>query len=181
VINHKESIVKILVMHGPNLNLLGTREPAIYGTMTLEEINTMVTEYGEERGAEVATYQSNHEGSLIDAIHVAATDKYDAIVFNPGAYTHTSMAIADAIRAVAVPVIEVHLSNLFARGPERAKSVTAAASRGLVSGFGHESYLLGIDAALRMARSPRKRTNKNPSRRRAGKKRSSAVVQRPRS
>jgi len=117
-------------MHGPNLNLLGTREPEIYGTRTLDQINAMVVEYGTERGMEVATYQSNHEGSLIDGIQVAATEKYDAIVLNPGAYAHTSMAIADAIRSVSVPVIEVHITNVFARGPERAKSLTAAACRG---------------------------------------------------
>lgn len=176
--------MKILVMHGPSLNLLGTREPAVYGTRTLAEIDAFIVAYAGERGAEVATYQSNHEGSIIDGIHAAAEQGFDAIVLNPGAYTHTSMAIADAIRAVKIPVIEVHLSNLFARGPERAKSITASAARGLISGFGHESYLLGIDAALRAvapARASRKRTGENPPRRRAGKKRSSALARRTRS
>jgi 3-dehydroquinate dehydratase-2 len=176
--------VKILIMHGPSLNLLGTREPAVYGTMTLEEIDALIVEYGEARGVEIATYQTNHEGSIIDGIHAAVEQGFAAIVLNPGAYTHTSMAIADAIRAVSIPVIEVHLSNLFARGPERAKSVTAGAARGIISGFGHESYLLGLDAALRAAstaRAPRQRASQNPSRRRAGKKSSSALARRPRS
>jgi 3-dehydroquinate dehydratase-2 len=176
--------VKILVMHGPSLNLLGTREPSVYGTKTLAQIDALISEYAHERGAEVATYQTNHEGSIIDGIHAAVEQGFDAIVLNPGAYTHTSMAIADAIRAVSIPVIEVHLSNLFARGPERAKSVTATAARGLISGFGHESYLMGIDAALRTAgpaRTPRARTGQKPSRRRAGKKPSSALARRPRS
>lgn len=173
--------MKILVMHGPSLNLLGTREPAVYGTKTLEEIDAMIIAYAGERGVEVATYQSNHEGSLIDGIHAAVEQGFAAVVLNPGAYTHTSMAIADAIRAVSIPVVEVHLSNLFARGPERSKSVTATAARGLISGFGHESYLLGIDAALRLAQTPRKRSAQKPSRRGGAKKRSSALARRPRS
>jgi 3-dehydroquinate dehydratase-2 len=172
--------VKILVMHGPSLNLLGTREPAIYGTKTLAQIDAMLVAYGRERGVEIVTYQSNHEGDLIDRIHAAAAEKCHAIVLNPGAYSHTSMAIADAIRSVATPVVEVHLSNIFARGPERARSLTAAESRGLVSGFGHESYLLGIEAALRITRVP-KRRGENPSRRRGAKKPSSALARRPRS
>jgi 3-dehydroquinate dehydratase-2 len=173
--------VKILVMHGPSLNLLGTREPAIYGTQSLAQIDAMLVAYGGERGVEIATYQTNHEGSIIDGIHAAAEQGFDAIVLNPGAYTHTSMAIADAIRAVAVPVVEVHLSNLHARGPERAKSVTASAARGIVSGFGAESYLLGIDAALRIVHTPRRTRAQKPSRRGSAKKRSSALTRRPRS
>ncbi len=168
-------------MHGPSLNLLGTREPAVYGTKTLAEIDAMIVAYAGERGVEVATYQSNHEGSLIDGIHAAAEQGFAGIVLNPGAYTHTSMAIADAIRAVSIPVVEVHLSNLFARGPERSQSITATAARGLISGFGHESYLLGVDAVLRIARAPRGRKAQKPSRRGAAKKRSSALARRPRS
>lgn len=165
--------MKILIIHGPSLNLLGTREPAIYGKRSLAEIDAMLVAYGRERGIEIATYQSNHEGDIIDRIQGAAAEKCGAIVINPGAYTHTSMAIADAIRAVSTPVVEVHLSNLFARGPERAHSVTATASRGIVSGFGHESYLIGIDAAVRLARPAKARQRaKNPTRRRAAKKRS---------
>jgi len=168
-------------MHGPSLNLLGTREPAVYGTKTLEQIDAMIVAYAGERGVEVATYQSNHEGSLIDGIHAAVEQGFAAVVLNPGAYTHTSMALADAIRAVSIPVVEVHLSNLFARGPERSKSVTATAARGLISGFGHESYLLGIDAALRLTQAPRKRPAQKPSRRGSAKKRSSPLARRPRS
>ena len=168
-------------MHGPSLNLLGTREPAVYGTKTLEEIDAMIVAYAGERGADVATYQSYHEGSLIDGIHAAAEQGFAAIVLNPGAYSHTSMAIADAIRSVSIPVVEVHLSNIFARGAERSNSLTAAPARGLISGFGHESYLLGIDAALRLIETPRKRAAQKPSRRGGAKKRSSALARRPRS
>jgi 3-dehydroquinate dehydratase-2 len=164
--------VKILVIHGPSLNLLGVREPAVYGTKTLAAIDAMLVAYGRERDIEIATYQTNHEGDIIDRIHRAADEKISAIVLNPGAYTHTSMAIADAVRAVPTPVVEVHLSNLFARGPERARSVTATACRGIVSGFGHESYLLGIDAAVRLARPARAKRAKNQSRRAARKRRS---------
>ncbi len=148
--------MKILVIHGPNLNLLGTREPKIYGRRTLAQIDRLIAEYARERGVDVESVQSNHEGAIVDHIQRAADLGAAAIVLNPGAYTHTSMAIADAIRAVATPVVEVHLSNLHARGPERARSVTAAACRGIVSGFGHESYLLGVDAALRLARPGRR-------------------------
>jgi 3-dehydroquinate dehydratase-2 len=158
--------MKILVIHGPNLNLLGTREPEIYGTRTLERIDAILVAYGRERGVEVETFQSNHEGAIVDRLQGAEAEKVGAVVLNPGAYTHTSLAIADAIRAVSVPVIEVHLSNLFARGAERARSVTATACRGVVCGFGHESYLLGIDAAIRVGRSGRrlKATPRTPSR-----------------
>jgi len=148
--------MKILVIHGPNLNLLGRREPAIYGTRTLAKIDALLVAHGRERGVEIETFQSNHEGAIIDCIQMASGHDVAAIVLNPGAYTHTSMAIADAIRAVETPVVEVHLSNLFARGPERAHSQTAAACRGIVSGFGYESYLLGIDAAMRLVRTPKR-------------------------
>jgi 3-dehydroquinate dehydratase-2 len=164
--------MKILVIHGPSLNLLGKREPEIYGRRTLKEIDEMLVAHGRDRGVEVVTYQSNHEGDIIDRIHASVPEKVSAIVLNPGAYTHTSMAIADAIRAVPTPVVEVHLSNVFARGPERAHSVTSGACRGLVSGFGHESYLLGIDAALRLARPARARRTDIPARRGAKKRRS---------
>lgn len=148
--------MKILVIHGPNLNLLGTREPAIYGRRTLAEIDALIRSHAGERGAEVETVQSNHEGVIIDHIQGAAAAGAHAIVINPGAYTHTSLAIADAVRGVAIPVVEVHLSNLHARGAERAHSVTATACAGIISGFGFHSYLLGIDAAIKLA-GPRRR------------------------
>jgi len=139
--------MKIVVIHGPNLNLLGTREPAVYGTRSLADLDAEIAAHARARGVEVETFQSNHEGEIVARIHQAAADGA-AIVINPGAYTHTSLAIADALRGVAVPAVEVHLSNLHARGPERARSVTAAACRGIVGGFGFASYRLGIDALL---------------------------------
>ncbi|HEX5131653.1 MAG TPA: type II 3-dehydroquinate dehydratase [Candidatus Krumholzibacteria bacterium] len=148
--------MKILVIHGPNLNLLGTREPEIYGTQTLAQIDAGLARHGRDIGVEVESFQSNHEGEIIDRIQRAVDAGVAAIVLNPGAYTHTSLAIADAIRAIATPVVEVHLSNLHARGAERARSVTASACRGIVSGFGADSYRLGIDAALRLARAPKR-------------------------
>lgn len=161
--------MKILVIHGPNLNLLGTREPEIYGRQTLAEIDAMLVRHGREAGVEVESFQSNHEGEIVDRIQRAASSGYAAIVMNPGAYAHTSLAIADAVRSVRTPVVEVHVSNIHARGPERARSVTAEACRGIISGFGPESYRLGVDAALRLAqpsrrrgRTPKARTRKTP-------------------
>jgi 3-dehydroquinate dehydratase-2 len=137
----------VLVVHGPNLNLLGTRDPAIYGSTTLAEIDAELVRRGAERGAVVETVQSNLEGGLVDAIQ-GARGRCDAIVINPGGYTHTSVAIRDAIEAVALPTIEVHLSNLHAREPFRHGSITAARCVGQISGFGAQSYYLGLDAAL---------------------------------
>jgi 3-dehydroquinate dehydratase II len=155
--------MKILVIHGPNLNLLGTREPEIYGRRTLSEIDASIQRHARDHGAEIDTVQTNHEGEIIDHIQGAAATGVRAIVINPGAYTHTSLAIADAIRAVALPVVEVHLSNLHARGPERARSVTASACIGIISGFGFESYLLGIDAAIRAAGTRRAGSPRRPA------------------
>jgi 3-dehydroquinate dehydratase-2 len=140
--------MKILVIHGPNLNLFGTREPEIYGKKTLKEIDAMILAHGKKLGAEIRTVQSNHEGVIIDLIQTAAGDGIDAIVLNPGAYTHTSVAIADAIRSVKTPVVEVHVTNLFARGGDRTRSITAAAAKGVVMGFGADSYLLGLEVAV---------------------------------
>jgi 3-dehydroquinate dehydratase II len=153
----------ILVIHGPNLNLLGQREPEVYGKKTLKEIDALIVAHGKKLGVEIRTVQSNHEGVIIDLIQTAATDGASAILLNPGAYAHTSVAIADAIRSVKTPVVEVHLTNLYARGGDRAKSITAAACRGIVSGFGFESYLLGVEAATRIGQ-PRRRSTRRLSR-----------------
>lgn len=135
--------MKILVLHGPNLNLLGTREPEVYGSMTLEDLNTKLITLGSELGTEVMCHQSNHEGALIDALHEARTWA-DGVVFNPGGYTHTSVALRDAISAIVIPVIEVHLSNVYAREEFRRTSMISAVSKGKVTGFGWRSYELGL-------------------------------------
>lgn len=141
---------RVLVLHGPNLNLLGRREPGVYGPTTLAEIDALLAERGRSLGVEVACYQANGEGELVEAIHRAA-DQADAIVINPGAYTHYSIAIRDALAAVGLPAVEVHLSNVQAREPFRAQSVIAPVCRGTIAGFGPLSYLLGLEAAARAA------------------------------
>ena len=138
----------ILVLHGPNLNLLGTREPEVYGRLTLAQVNREIQGYGKRRGVRVQCRQSNHEGELIDAIQTAEQQGFGAIVFNPGAFTHYSLALRDAVAATRLPVIEVHLSNIHAREEFRSRSVIAPAARGQISGFGLQSYLLGVEAAL---------------------------------
>jgi 3-dehydroquinate dehydratase-2 len=137
------------VLHGPNLKLTGTREPAIYGTTTLAEIDRMLEEAASQRGAEVRTLQSNHEGALIDALH-DARGWADGALLNAGALTHYSYALRDAIAAVDLPVIEVHLSIVAAREEFRRTSVIAPACRGQIAGFGPYSYLLGLDALLHL-------------------------------
>lgn len=137
----------LLVLHGPNLNLLGTRDPATYGTTTLAEIDAELVRRGRARGAEIRCAQSNLEGELVDRIQDAKRWAR-AIVINPGGYTHTSVAIRDAIDAVALPTVEVHLSNLHAREAFRQTSITAAKCIGQICGFGAQSYYLGLDAAL---------------------------------
>lgn len=138
---------RILVLHGPNLNLLGTREPEIYGYTTLDDINTMIAARAAEAGIETAFYQSNHEGDLVDAIQ-QANHKFDFIIFNAAAFTHYSIAIRDAIAAIDVPVIEVHLSNIHQREEFRHTSVLAPMAMGQICGLGVESYLAALEAII---------------------------------
>jgi len=134
-------------LHGPNLNLLGNREPEIYGSMTLGDINTKLIELGKEFGADLKCFQSNHEGALIDMLHEAQMWA-DGVIFNPGGYTHTSLALRDAIIAIGIPVVEVHLSNVYAREEFRHTSMISAVCKGKIVGFGWRSYLLGLRALV---------------------------------
>lgn len=143
-------MASVLVIHGPNLNLLGVREPGVYGSTTLADINSALTKLGAELGLTVDTLQSNHEGDIIDAIQ-GARGRYGAIVINPGAFTHYSIAIRDAIASVDVPVVEVHLSNVHKREEFRHHSVVAPVCVGSIIGFGADSYYLGLRAAARLA------------------------------
>ncbi len=138
-------MIRVLIINGPNLNLLGTREPEIYGTETLADIEAHVTERASSLGIEVGFAHSNHEGAIIDAIQ-EAPGEYEGIVINPGAYTHYSYAIRDAIASVGIPTVEIHLSNIAARESFRAASVIAPVCIGQISGFGSESYVLGVQA-----------------------------------
>ena len=142
-------MAKLLVLHGPNLNLLGAREPKLYGRTTLGEIDADLAAIAREAGHELATFQSNSEGALIDRIHAASKDGTRFIVINPGALTHTSVALRDALAAVAIPFIEVHLSNVHARESFRHRSYIADLAVGVITGFGAESYRLGLSAALK--------------------------------
>jgi 3-dehydroquinate dehydratase II len=138
----------ILVLHGPNLNLLGTREPGIYGRLSLADVDRMIERHAAARNAKVVCRQSNHEGVLVDWVQSAGQEGFAGVVINPGALTHYSIALRDAIAAVPLPVIEVHLSNIHARDEFRRHSVVAPVALGQISGFGPTSYLLGVDAVL---------------------------------
>jgi 3-dehydroquinate dehydratase II len=139
---------KILVIHGPNLNLLGARETSIYGTTTLDEINCDLEKTAKEYNVSLSFFQSNHEGDIVDIIGKASKDGFAAIVINPAAYTHTSVAIRDALSAISIPAVEVHLSNIYKREEFRHQSLIAPACVGQVSGFGVQSYVLGLLAAV---------------------------------
>ncbi|MBL1175387.1 type II 3-dehydroquinate dehydratase [Pantanalinema sp. GBBB05] len=139
--------MRVLVLHGPNLNLLGKREPGIYGSVTLDDINRLLEQDAQTLQVTLSAFQSNHEGELVDAIH-AASGQYQGLVINAGAYTHTSVAIRDAIAGVGLPTVEVHLSNIYRREEFRHHSYIAPIAIGQISGFGAESYRLGLNALV---------------------------------
>ena len=141
--------MRVLVIHGPNLNLLGERQPEVYGRQTLAELNDFIATSARDLGVDVECVQHNSEGAIIDAIH-GARSTHDAIVINPGAYSHYSYAIADAIASIGLPVVEAHLSNIAGRETHRRTSVTAAACAGSVSGFGFRSYVLALRAVAQI-------------------------------
>ena len=141
-------MAKILLLNGPNLNLLGTREPQIYGSETLAEVEAMVTKLGAGRGVAVECFQSNHEGALIDRIHAARLDATAYIVINPGGFTHTSVALRDALAGVAIPFIEVHVSNVHKREAFRHRSFLSEIAAGVIAGFGVAGYAMAVNAAI---------------------------------
>jgi len=144
--------MKLLLLNGPNLNLLGTREPQTYGATTLAEVEAMCTRVAAERGATLVCFQSNHEGALIDRIHAARTEGIDAIVVNPGGLTHTSVALRDALAGVAIPFVEVHVSNVHAREPFRHHSYLSGIAKGVLAGFGVDGYRMALIHLLDTAR-----------------------------
>jgi 3-dehydroquinate dehydratase II len=143
--------MNVLVLHGPNLNLLGTREPAVYGSTTLPDIDRELQQIAKEAGATLQSLQSNHEGVLIDRVHAARTDGTDFIVINPGAFTHTSVALRDAFAGVAIPFVEVHLSNVHRREPFRHHSYFSDLAEGVIVGLGAQGYYLALKFALSRA------------------------------
>lgn len=149
------SVIRVLVLHGPNLNLLGSREPDVYGSFSLEELDKALAKRAQERGVDLRTMQSNHEGALIDALHDAGTGNADVVLLNAGGLTHTSVSLRDAVVASGLPVIEVHLSNVAAREAFRHVSLIAPVVVGQVAGFGMDSYLLALDGAIARVRASR--------------------------
>lgn len=145
----KHVLKKILVLHGPNLNLLGTREPAIYGHETLADINRRLVAQGKAAGVPVSCYQSNHEGALIDRVQLAGKEQVASIIINPAGFTHTSVALRDALAGVAIPFIEVHLSNIHAREPFRSHSYFSDIATGTICGLGSHGYALALQFVLR--------------------------------
>lgn len=141
---------RILVIHGPNLNMLGTREVGVYGETTLEAINQMITVEAGKHGLEADFFQSNHEGAIIDRVQQAVAGRFDCIIINPGAFTHYSIAIRDAVASIDIPVIEVHISNIYTREEFRHKSVLAPVAVGQISGFGAHSYVVAVRAAVEL-------------------------------
>lgn len=140
---------KILIIHGPNLNLLGSREPGVYGSDTLDSINQLILDKAGEKRIEVKIFQSNHEGEIVEVIQNAPADKIDYILINPAAFTHTSVAIRDAFLATQIPFIELHLSNVHARDDFRKNSYLSDIATGVICGFGKDSYLMALDAAIK--------------------------------
>jgi len=146
--------MKVLVLHGVNLNMFGKRDPKQYGTATLDEINSRLVALGRELGVEVVAFQTNHEGEMCERIHAAHAERVDAVVINPGAWTHYSYAIHDALEILAAPIIEVHMSDIHAREAFRRVSVVAPVARQTIMGLGVESYLQGLRAAVEAAKKP---------------------------
>jgi 3-dehydroquinate dehydratase-2 len=140
---------KILVVHGPNLNLLGTREPSVYGSTSLNQINADLSNEASQAGIQLTSFQSNTEGDLINSIHQAKTHEVDYIIINPAAYTHTSIALRDALSAVAIPFLEVHLSNIYSREPFRQHSYLSDIAIGVISGLGAYGYILALKAIIK--------------------------------
>ena len=141
--------IKLLLLNGPNLNLLGTREPEVYGSTTLNDIEAAAQSQAKSANAELQSFQSNHEGALIDRIHAAKGEQVDAIIINPGGLTHTSVALRDALTAVAIPFIEVHISNIHQRESFRQHSYLSGVAKGVICGLGTDGYRLAIDFALK--------------------------------
>jgi 3-dehydroquinate dehydratase-2 len=141
-------MTRLLVLHGPNLNLLGTREPEVYGRVTLQQIDQALAERAKQAGVMLSSFQSNHEGALVDRIHAARADKVDFILINPAAYTHTSVAIRDALAGVGIPFVEVHLSNVHRREPFRHHSYLSDQAEGVICGLGWKGYLYALEFAL---------------------------------